>query len=86
MILDFIFNTSFSFLNYVVSLLPLMKSLPTDFYNAWDLLSNFISNLYYVVPEVSHILLIASFTLILESSIFLFKLFNWVYNKLRGSG
>jgi len=80
-LLDFFFN----FLNLFVYLLPDVPELPSGLDSAISNLASIISPLNSVFP-LANLFVILSIILIFEATIFAFKTFNWIYNKIRGAG
>jgi len=86
MIVDAIAKIYFLGANLFLSLLPNIDSLPSGFNTAMNSVATMISNWTYVVPALDDILIIFSLALTMEIAIYTFKILNFVYNKLRGSG
>jgi len=71
---------------FFTGLLPNMDALPTAFTNAWDWFSGFIANMVWTIPHGEDFLYILNTFAIILGGVFIWKLINWVLNKLRGSG
>jgi len=70
----------------LINLLPNATILPEGFINAWEFMGGFVANMYYEVPAVGTLLLILSFVIILEGSIFAWKQIKLIIAWMRGSG
>lgn len=85
MIFDIILNFFFDFLNLFVYLLPDVPALPSGLDTAITNIGSYISPFSSVFP-LATLFAILSIILVFEASIFSFKTFNWIYNKIRGAG
>lgn len=85
MIIDLILYLFLQIILQVLDLLPPMTDIPTDFSNAINTFIPIISQLNQIMP-VSTIITIFLLYLTIEGGLLLFKMFNWILNKLRGSG
>lgn len=86
MIIDALAKIYFVSANFLLSLLPNIDSLPEGFNTAMNSIANIVSNWVYVVPILDDLLIIFGMVITIEISLFTFKILNWIYNKLRGSG
>lgn len=80
-LLDFFFN----FLNMFVYLLPDVPELPSGLDSSLTSLGSIVSPVNSIFP-LATLFTILSIILVFEASVFAFKTFNWIYNKIRGSG
>lgn len=69
----------------LITLLPSATTLPAGIDSAVSYFLPIWAQFNYIFP-VSTFFSILSFVLVVEGSIFLFGLINFVYNKIRGSG
>jgi len=70
----------------LILLLPNMTILPESINNAWNFLTDFTANMFYVIPGGHIIYLSISVIIVLETSIFLWNQTKMVINWFRGSG
>lgn len=85
MILDTILYIFFTFLIYVFSLLPPMTNIPVAFDESLNFLVPFFNQANSIFP-ISTVFTIFLLFLTIESVLLIYKVFNWIVNKLRGSG
>jgi len=85
MIGNLFLNLIYWFLNIIIGAFPIFSGLPDGVNSAFDLLHNSLAGANSIFP-MSTLIDIIGFVLIVESSVILFKTFNWIYNKVRGSG
>lgn len=86
MIISGILNLLAATLNLLIGLLPDKTDLPSTWTTAWDWITNLGANFLYVIPEGITLLNVAGTFILLLVSLFIWKIANWIYNKLRGSG
>lgn len=85
MILDAILNIFFNFLRLLISLLPPSQGLPDTFTTSFDFFIAQATQWNNFFP-VTALFTVLGLTFALEAGIFGFKSFNWIINKVRGSG
>lgn len=86
MFTNFLLNLITSILGFFIGLLPEMSVLGTGFNDAWNWITDWVANFIYLLPASATILNILSIMFTVELAILTFMLFNWIINKLRGSG
>lgn len=75
----------FLFIDGLISLLPNFDGLPENVASAFDNVSTLLNQANYYFP-VDTAFTIITLIVTFEAGIFLYKMINWVINKLRGSG
>jgi len=75
-----------SIVSFFMGLLPNMDVFPTAFNDAWDWMADLIASFLWVIPGGEDFLAIVNTLVLVLGGIFLWKIVNWVINKLRGSG
>jgi len=72
--------------SFLIGLLPTLGTFGTAFDNAWNWISTWVANFLYVLPASETVLTVLTFLITLEAGILGFKIFDWILNKVRGSG
>lgn len=85
MIVNGFFNILYVLLLGMFALLPSSDGLPTDVSTAFATLLQQAYAWEYILP-LDTLLTVAGLAVSFHFAIFVFKLFNWVLNKVRGSG
>lgn len=85
MILDTILYIFLLLLLEIFDLLPAMETVPSNFDSAITTIVPIFSQLNSIIP-VSTVITIFLLYLTIEGGLLVFKIFNWIINKLRGSG
>lgn len=85
MITDLLLIMFRSILDAMIFLLPNASGLPTEISSAVVSFAPYFSKANSFLP-VSTVFSIMALVLVFESGILLFKILNWILNKLRGSG
>lgn len=85
MIIDSVLYIFLRILEEIFNLLPEMVSVPEKFDDSITFLLPFWSMANSIFP-ISTIFQIFLLYLTIEGGLLLFKIFNWIVNKLRGSG
>lgn len=86
MITAFILNLFFGFLNFLFSFLPNITTIPETFTDMINYASSFIGNLAWVFPPIATMLTIFGLIISIEIAIAIWKVSDYIYNKVRGSG
>lgn len=85
MVLDLILYLFFLFLLEVIDLFPDAVALPSAIDSSLTLIVPILSQLNSILP-IATIFVIFGLYLTIEGGLLLFKIINWIINKLRGSG
>jgi len=76
-----------TFLTFFINLLPNQDNwLPQSFNDAWSWLTNIVATIFWTIPSGENILFIFNTIIMFEGAIMTWATFNWIINKLRGSG
>lgn len=86
MIVEIILSVILAGVLGVMNFLPTMQLFPQAFTDAWDWAGGYLSSMFWTIPSGGALLQIFSLVFIIEGGIFIFSSWNWVINKLRGSG
>lgn len=87
MIFTLILNIFYALISLIVSLLPdADSSWAGGLTDAMNFMGSFIAHIAFVSPLMLQVMVILGLLIILIFGIFTFKILNWVYNKIRGSG
>lgn len=85
MIFQFLINIVFDIINAVISVLPDPDELPGGISSAFNTIATYFHKANAILP-VDTMFTIIGLILSVEAGVLLFKLSNWVINKVRGSG
>lgn len=85
MIANLFLNIISNFLIWIVDLYPQMETIPSAFDSSVNFLMPFFNMADSVFP-ISTVFQIFLLYLTIESGLLIFKLFNFLFNKFRGSG
>lgn len=86
MITQFVLNIFVSIINFFIGLLPNVTSLPDSFNDFINFIISFFGNMVYIFPPFEAVYTILGIIITIEISILTWKSFDYIYNKIRGSG
>lgn len=84
MILGFIIGIFVGGLTALINTLPFFTGLPSGVNSAFDFVHTNMAGLNDIFP-LDTLITVFKLILIIELTIFTFKMFIWIYNKIRGS-
>lgn len=85
MIFQALINIIFSVLDFIIGLLPDPTSLPDEMSDAFTQIASYLKKVNHYLP-METIFSIIGLIFAIETGLLLFTVFNWLYNKVRGSG
>jgi len=83
MILTFVFSIFYYFLNFILSLLPTVAPLPTDFIDFFSTVIGYLYNFDSLLP-VATILQVLTLAVFFHGGILLWRFINYIIHLVRG--
>jgi len=68
------------------AIFPIGPNLPAGFTGSFALIVSYISKIYSLFPFLDALFISLKWLIYFELAFWTFKFFNWIYNKIRGSG